>query len=350
MICANFAALPNGPCPQGLAGTTIRLTSAGCCLSTTRSILILFVFCQFALPRPARAADSESCPSYLPPEDAADASALSLRGVACFENKEFLRALIYYRQAYEISKSDVLRAGIGRSLQELGQPDLARQYYESYLKVASPSSDGYQKIEQRLEAIRETLRNNSSLVEIKSVPADAEAFVILDGQYWEPLGQTPVTVRMPRGAHRIVIKKTDFMTQETTIDVTDVGGVVEAEIELVSQAALFNVPSRVWKRRGVYLMAGSLPVILGGGALFLISEDRFNEADDLQPTPESPQRANELRDDGHSFRTAAIVTTTLGVAAGVTGLLFYLAGDTSSSELSLMPFAGPNSFGVAGSF
>ncbi|MEZ4462552.1 MAG: PEGA domain-containing protein [bacterium] len=313
--------------------------------STSSLLIFVTVFCaSLAFAQTS----AEPCPSYVPPETA-DASTLSLRGVACFEAGEFLRALMYYRQAYGISKSAVLRAGIGRSLQELGQPDLARQYYEAYLQVASPQTDGYQKIEQRLSDLLTSLKTNASTVEITSIPADAEVFVVLDGQYWERLGATPVKMKMLPGKYRIVVQKTDFMTREETIEVGDDGDDVSVDVEMVSQAALFNVSSRTWQRRGVYLMLGSIPLLLGGGGLFIIGQDRIDEANQLAPEPGSASEANRLRDQGHTLRTVAIGTTAGGAALAITGLIFYLAGDSTSGSAAY-PVIGPNQLGFAGTF
>lgn len=271
-----------------------------------------------------------------------------MRGVECFEANEFLRALIFYRQAYTLSKSAVLRAGIGRSLQELGQPDLARQYYEGYLKVASPSTDGYQKIEQRLDAVRETLKTKTSPVVIRSTPGDAEVFVVLEGDYWESLGTTPVNLNLLPGDHRIVVRKQDFMTREESIRVDDDQSGVEVEVAMVSQDALFNVTGRQWQRRGVYFMLGSIPFVAGGAALFVLSKDRFDEAGKIA-LPDGQSRAENLRDTGYNYRTAAIASSAVGGAALVTGLVFYFAG-MDSGQTALKPYVGPKSVGLAGAF
>jgi tetratricopeptide (TPR) repeat protein len=311
-------------------------------------VALLLLFSSPVLGQEVKAVPPPGCTSYLPPEQSQDATALSMRGVECFESNDFLRALIFYRQAYALSKSAVLRAGIGRSLQELGQPDLARQYYEGYLKVASPSTDGYQKIEQRLDAVRETLKTNTSPVVIRSTPGDATVFVVLEGDYWEPLGSTPLKLNLPSGDHRIVVQKQNFMTREEVIRVDDDQSTVEVEVTLVSQDALFNVTGRQWQRRGVYFMLGSIPFAAGGAALFVLSNDRFDEAGKIA-LPEGESRAEDLRDTAYNYRTAAIASSAVGGAALVTGLVFYFAG-MDSGETALKPYVGPKSVGLAGVF
>ncbi len=310
--------------------------------------MLLLSFSSPALGQEIKAAPSSGCSSYSPPEESQDATALSMRGVECFEANDFLRALIFYRQAYTLSKSAVLRAGIGRSLQELGQPDLARHYYEGYLKVASPSTDGYQKIEQRLEAVRETLKTKTSPIEIRSTPGDASVFMILEGDYWEPLGNTPLKVNLLPGDHRIIVRKQDFMTREESIRVDEEPSPSEVEIDMVSQDALFNVTGREWQRRGVYFMLGSIPFIAGGTALFVLSKDRFDEAEKVA-LPDGDSRAEDLRNTGYNYRTAAIASSAVGGAALVTGLVFYFAG-MDDGETALKPYVGPKSVGLAGSF
>lgn len=316
-----------------------------------RTAVFPYFFAVFLLSTVGNAqerATVETCPSYIPTEDSGDPTELSLRGVACFEAKEYLKALIYYRKAYAISKSAVLRGGIGRSLQELGHPDLARQYFEGYLGVASSATDGYQKIEQRLEAVRTTLKNDTSEVTITSAPGDAEVFVVLDGEYWEPLGTTPVKLRMLPGEYRLVFRKQDFMTREASLEV-DGTDPTSLETELVPQEALFNVSGKAWKRRGAYLMLGSIPVFAGSAALFWIGEDRLDEADEAVGS-NAYDRADELRDEGYTYRTAGIATAAVGGAALITGVVFYLTGMDAKPESAMRPFVGPNSIGIAGSF
>lgn len=343
----NFSHTGNPTCDAVSNRSKLAVDPVGTPLKATLLSVVLLALT--TTPAFAQSSGGEPCPSYLPPEDATDATQLSLRGVACFENGEYLKALIYYRKAYSISKSAVLRGGIGRSLQELGQPDLARQYYEDYLAVASSSTDGYSKIQQRLDDVRETLKTTTSEVTITSSPGDAEVFVVLDGEYWEPLGTTPVKLRMSEGQHRLIFRKSDYQTREQVVDVSASDATTEVEAELVSQDATFNVADRQWRQRGAYLMLASIPAFAASAAFFVIGEDRLDEADALRGF-NTAEEANDLRDSGYAYRTAGLVTAALGGAALASGLVFYIVGLEDDATIAIMPSVGPRQIGVLGRF
>lgn len=278
-------------------------------------------------------ADSR-CTSYIPPELKEDANELALRGVACFESEEYLQALIFYREAYALSKSAPLRGAIGRALQELGYPDLAREYYAEYLKLQSPDTPGYQKIRQRMTIVEERLKDEAIEVELQTQPGGAEAYVVLDGEYWEKLGTTPVRVRLIPGDYRIVYRDDEYITREEAISVSDSQSEQTFQATLVPQDSLFHSTGNSLRRWGVYSMIGSIPFFVAGGTLFVLGSQKSSEADDYQEQPGfDPERRDALRDDSESRQQWGTISAAVGGGLLLTGGVLYLIGANSRPEL-----------------
>lgn len=290
--------------------------------------------------------ESGDCQSYMPPEHRDDPDRLALRGVACFEQQEYLQALIFYREAYAISKSTALRGAIGRALQELGHPQFAREYFAEYLEAQSPDTPGYQKIEQRMKVVEQRLESEAVSVELNTVPAGAQAYLVLDDEYWEPVGTTPVTTRLLPGSYRAIYQREGYVTQEELIEV-DASSSPRKPAELIVQEdALYASQDRL-RSWGFYTMLGSAPFLVGGGAFFVLAAQRSNEADDYQRDPAfDPGRRDELRDSSQTFSTLGVVSTSIGVGALLTGLVLYLIGNTQGEETDAATvFSSPSEVG-----
>ncbi len=297
-------------------------------------------------------ADAE-CTSYIPPELSEDPNELALRGVACFESAEYLQALIFYREAYALSKSAPLRGAIGRALQELGYPDLAREYYAEYLKLQSPDTPGYQKIRQRMSIVEKRLREEAVEVELQTQPGSADAYVVLEDEYWEKIGKTPARVRLLPGDYRIVYRDDDYITQEELISVPSSDQPQTYRATLVPQESLFHSTGNSLRRWGVYTMIGAIPFAVAGGTFFVLSGQRSGEADDYQNEPNfDPARRDELRDESESFQTWGTASMAVGAGLLLTGGVLYLIGVSSRPDVEsgTSLYLQPGEFGVRGSF
>ncbi len=302
----------------------------------------------FAAPAFAQAASKAECPSYVPAEERSNPNQLALRGVACFEAKNYLQALIFYREAYGISKSALLRGAIGRSLQELGFPDLAREYYKSYLRVQAPGSDGYQKIRERMDVVEQQLAERSSEVEIRSTPSDAKVYVILDGEYWEELGTTPLKVRLLPGDYKLVFRKADHVTEETEITVepkTD----AKFEEELIDQTALFGTTNRRWRQAGVITMLSAIPFAAGSVTMLILSANERDKAERYKPGDPNydPAVTRDSNKQADLYHTIGVISGSVAAGAAVTGLIFYLIGlETADETPPPAAYVTPNEAGV----
>lgn len=309
-------------------------------------ILSKFTFLAIFLAAASVSAEEPECHPYVPVESQGDADLLAMRGVACFEKGEFLQALLFYRQAYEVSESPLLQGGIGRCLQELGYPDLARQYFVAYLSAQDPDSEGHQRILQRLEVVEQTLANEAVDTEIRTTPSNARVYIVLKDEYWEEVGATPLSLKLVPGDYQLILRREDFQTRELDLTVSKENA-AQADIALVPQDVAI-AEEIVWRRRGVITWIASTPFLAGSAALFVLGEMRHSESDEYTWTHPNfdAQRQQDLRDEASLFRTFGIVSGAIGVVGILTGTILYLAGSsTPSSSGDVSIYVTPNQVG-----
>lgn len=274
-------------------------------------ILILFSF-------EAYAAETE-CHPYVPVESQGNADLLAMRGVTCFEEGKYLQALLFYRQAYAITQSPLLEGGIGRCLQELGFPDLARQYFLSYLEAAPAGTEAHDKIQQRLQVVEETLSSSAVEVTVSSTPADARVYLVLEDEYWEEIGATPLKFKLLPGNYRMILRRPDFQTEEVELDINADPTLSEHSLKPQDQAIHTEMK---WRKAGVITMISSTPFIAGSAALITLGQ--------LSDDP----------DKESLYQTLGIASGALGLSAMMTGVVLYLVGsspDDSTTSIHLTP-------------
>lgn len=307
-------------------------------------------------PPPTETVTSVECSEYVPPEERKDPTRLALRGVACFEAKQYLLALRHYRRARELSDANLLNAAIGRTFQELGYPFIARRYYRDYLHGKIEDTQGRAKIEARLAAVEEDLKNNGARVRVESSPPGATVYVVIDGSHWEELGATPLDLDMRPGKHSFIVERKGYVTHSAQIDIgKKQDRIVQAR--LVEEGAAFAVSGLHLRRSGIITMGAAVPFLIVGPSLYFIGRNQRGAVDEL-PAPERPDathRATQLQSVG-------IVATVVGVAALGTGLTLYLAGRSvdhpdgpapstktrtkAKGKTSWIPYFGTRSAGV----
>jgi len=307
-----------------------------------------FIFLAFFLLAISASAEVPECHPYVPVESQGNADLLAMRGVACFEKGEFLQALLFYRQAYAVSESPLLQGGIGRCLQELGYPDLARQYFIAYLKAQDPNTEGHQRIQQRLDVVEQTLANEAISTEITTSPSNARVYIVLKDEYWEEVGATPLSLKLVPGEYRLILRREDFQTRELDLTVSK-DAESKASIILEPQD-LAVVEELVWRRRGVYTWIASTPFLAGSAALFVLGEMRHSEGDKYpwdHPNFDA-ERQKDLHDEASLYRTLGIVSGAIGVVGILTGTILYLSGSSRSGNASL--YVTPDQVGWAFTF
>jgi len=301
--------------------------------------------------QPPSPADVE-CADYLVPEERKDPELLALRGVACFEAGEYLTALRHYREAKQLSNSNLLNAAIGRVFQELGYPFIARRYYRDYLDGPIDEGEGRQRIEQRLATVEEELGAKAKNVTVSSSPPEAEIFLVVDEHHWEDLGRTPLTVRLTPGSHRFVVRREGYLAQTRDVNVGPATNHPVVDAELVATDAAFGVSGRKLRRSGALAMAGSVPLIAAGTALFVVGSMKRADAQERDG-----DRRRELLDSGAKFQQSGAVLGVLGLATLATGGVLYWFGrpkeapsgdeESAPEQVRIQPVIGLGQVGVS---
>lgn len=229
------------------------------------STLALLAVCA---PVTARADASKCRDDYVAPEGRGDALTLTMRGVACFEEERFGRALRFYRAAYALSPDPLLEAAIGRSLHELGLWSAALGYYDLYLEHERGDADGRARIEERRDALRAELDEYGATLALDAAPTGATIYLEAAQGYREELGAAPMSIIMRPGEYTVRAEREGFYPAQARVKLRP-GEREELALELVPQGATFNLSSRSMRRVGATSMIASAPLLLGGGALAL---------------------------------------------------------------------------------
>jgi tetratricopeptide (TPR) repeat protein len=289
----------------------------------------------FCTPMTAAEMTGGMCESRRPlMEGGVTSEAWALLGVACFNDGKYVPALIYYRRAYSLSKSPVLLAALGRTLQELGLPGLAATYYKTYLKQ-NPDVGNRARISRRLEAVEAALQNSHRL-RIQSDPPGAMVFLVLDGMHWEPLGPAPTAISVLSGRYVVAFQEP---THHWAIETIDIDGPSTMHTELVSHLALFNLTTRRMRRRAAYLGLAATPLLGGGLALLWMGRDNEERArTDLWQRPSEYSDRLELAYDQQNLGAGLMTTAaTLGIVASTMVIFSYLWERESPSSVAVSP-------------
>lgn len=294
-----------------------------------RLLYIVLTATLLALPRvaPAQAPPSLDCAEYVVPEERNDPSRLALRGVACFEAGQYLRALRHYRRARELSDANLLNAAIGRTFQELGYPFIARRYYRDYLNGPIEESDGRAKIEARLQSVEAELAD-AARVRIESAPPGTTVFVVIENQHHEELGVTPLDLEMRAGRYDFVFERDGYVTHTSHVNVgSKQDRIVRAE--LVAEGAAFSVSGRQLRRTGIIAMGAALPMLVAGPALYFVGRNERGAVDEL------PQRERlDASRSAVTMQNVGIVLTAAGVVTLGAGLTVFLLGRRADADTS----------------
>lgn len=303
--------------------------------------------------------DEESekkCPRNLPPETASDAKRMTLLGVSCFKEEQFAQAYTYYHRAYEIEKSDLLRAAMGRSLHEIGIYEVAAFYYEAYLD-SNDSGKGADKIRRRMEQLEKDTDEKGVETQLKSFPPNSTVHVELTNGDWVKLGDSPTVVHLREGRYRFAYERPNYRRRHVRRRLTKAGNPVVVDAQLYHEKSLFKVTAHRWKRNAFVMSLASIPLIGGGVVFFGLTKDKFAEAEDYISDPNyTPGRQNELVEQGHKYQRWAIGLSTLGGVTLLTAGALFLHGKAlepktaKSASAGMQPVVGPDFVGVRGSF
>jgi len=212
---------------------------------------------------PVQAQEDMPCDDAMPAEVRGDVEALTLRGISCFEQEDYLRALGFYRRAYNISRDPLLAAAIGRSMDELGLWGTAKSYYLRYLRSGKADADGQAGIRKRLADLNERLESSSARLTFRSNPTRARVYLELGGDTRESLGVTSMSMRLAPGSYTLIFEQKGYYASTQTVNLGE-GERKELDVELVPLDAAFNLDTRDRKRLGIITISSSVPVLILG--------------------------------------------------------------------------------------
>jgi tetratricopeptide (TPR) repeat protein len=297
---------------------------------------LIALFTLAILPASALAQSPEACVDYLPREEARDPRLLALRGVACFEARQYARALSFYRRAQRINRDPLLDAAIGRCWDELGGLDQARTFYRRFLRSApAQDAEGRARIEERLKALEEQIEGEAARLNIEVWPTGADVWLLLPNAQRELLGKTPLQLRLRAGDYTVQVEKSGYYGRRHSVSLSS-AETHTLDSALVSQRATFNVSARAWRRAGLWTMAVGAPLVVAGGVLTAVGGQTLDHARDPQ-LDATPERRRDLLDNGYEERAWGMGLLFFGGATVLTGSAFWLTGKLTEDDPNPAP-------------
>jgi tetratricopeptide (TPR) repeat protein len=267
------------------------------------------------------------CPDHVSPMVKKDATALTLMGVACFEEGNYPRALQHYLEALDYDAPVTLLGAIGRALHEQGIYSGAKIYYEHYLRDAG-QADGAPRIRERLIEVNEQMARDGAELSIRMIPADASTHLVLEDGSWYQLGKGPMQVSLRQGDYEIVFTHPDYYPRRVNVRLKSGQAEHKLDVELVPGGAAFDVTARQWRRAGATTMAVAAPVTAAGVTLLVLGHLTESNAQAYDPatTGHSLEARARMHDRANTFETWGIVSCAVGVTGLLAGGVMYAMG------------------------
>lgn len=145
----------------------------------------------------------------LPADEAAFFDSLAERAFAAGDYEAATEA---YLQVAEIAPSPAALFDVARSAERAGRGSVAYSYYAEYLRTDDDDVGRRRAAERALAGLRARL----ALVVVRSEPADARIWV--DRRELGSFGQTPRTLVLEPGRHRLEIEREGFVVAERQVE------------------------------------------------------------------------------------------------------------------------------------
>ena len=169
-----------------------------------RSAALVVTALLFALPASVLAAPKD--------EEVARARILDQQGVRAYKDGRYNDAIKYFSEAFKLGGPPSELWNIAKCHMRLDQPDQASDAYDRYLM--QPGLTPQDKSEAREEL--EELRRRRSILTVASAPSHGTVY--LDGKHGEAAGQTPFSVQVPPGTHKVEIEQKGYRTFSQEIE------------------------------------------------------------------------------------------------------------------------------------
>lgn len=243
-------------------------------------------------------------------------------------------ALVEYQRAYEIMAGHPLRYlelnNIASCYQNLGEYDLALDYYERFLREGGPDARDRPRVEATIQALLSTL----GTLEIETNVASAEV--------WSEnrrIGTAPGRVRVPGGRHLIELRASGHTSERREVSVASRQMVpLRVELEVIRPGRRLS-PAFFWTGVGLSLASAATGAVFGGLAISARSDV------DQRLASSSPSvRFSVTAEDQQSIANRALLADVFFISAGalaigttVLGLLTDFRGHAEESTQAPSP-------------
>ncbi|MCC6216125.1 MAG: PEGA domain-containing protein [Polyangiaceae bacterium] len=180
---------------------------------------------QVVVPAPARAQDAAAAK---PDKKTIDAARKAYgEGEKAYGAGDYAAAYVGYKKAHELIPSPNALYWMAMSLDKQGdRPADALAAYEEFLKHPGHAKLGDDKVAAAKDRVA-ALQKTPGELTITTTPPGAT--VAVDGEA-QP-GETPLTIKVPGGSHKLTVKSSGFETKELEITVKP-GGKSEEKVQL----------------------------------------------------------------------------------------------------------------------
>jgi hypothetical protein len=319
-------------------------------------------------PAPAKPpADAAAAPAPAKPPDKKTKDAARkayAEGEKAYNAGDFTGAYDNFTKAHDLIPTPHAEFWIAMSLAQQGKDDEATKALEALLASPDSSKIGEDKLAEAKKKLAELQAKQGGEISIVSTPAGAQ--VTVDGQ--AQMGETPMTLKLKPGAHKVTVAAAGYETKTLDLDVK-AGDKVEQKVELKSAEMLPPpepvatppapepaptpppAPPPAKSKVPAYITLG----VAGAGAIVgtFFGIKALSAKSDFDDAP-----TNDTADDVE--RNALISDMAFGVAItlGVTGIVLLTSsdGDTKESvsrnlpkraKVNVAPYVSPQGGGAA---
>jgi hypothetical protein len=245
--------------------------------------------------------------------------------------RNFDAALALYPTSGMLAKSS------GRAWEKANVAAPAIRGYEAYLELA-PFPEDQQEVEETIARLRPLAEQQRTGVAVRSTPAGAAVF--LNARKDQPLGQTPLEVKLDPGSYVLLTALKGYEADRRTV-VVQTGHPLSLDLVLTRPGVDPDAAAPPdWRTPAGFTLAGLGAAGVGLGVYFGLAS-AGTEDDIAKLPPGDRSEYDRLKSDFDGQHTGAIIGYAAGgtaLAAGV-GLLVwrYLAPRTAPAEVTAPP-------------
>jgi tetratricopeptide (TPR) repeat protein len=276
--------------------------------------LLAATLCTFAIATATRAEAQPPAKPEPSPEVLKEAATHFDRGNAEYNEGNYRLALVEMQRAYDLAPHYRVLFNLAQIHAQLGDFTKAQSFFERYLAEGGDAVPAAKRAQVQKDLAALALKIGTLAFTV----SEADADVLVDDK---SIGHTPLTtaLRVDAGDHRIRVEKDGFRADVRTV--TLVGGEelkvdVKLEPSVVRGADLGPPHSStpMWIGWGTTAVLG-----VGAGVTGAIA---LSASKDLKDIRDRPGASPSERDDAYNkTRTFGMVSTVVGVTAGVAGLV-----------------------------